>query len=97
MVVLAPHPVVAYVGFALMGAGTSVVFPLAMSAAAQRHDRPAAINVAALSQLAFTAFLLAPPLLGLVAEAMGIRWAFGVCLPLVLLSLWATRELRVRA
>jgi hypothetical protein len=41
--------------------------------------------------------LLAPPLLGLVAEAMGIRWAFGVCLPLVLLSLWATRELRVRA
>jgi MFS family permease len=97
LVFFAPHPVVAYVGFALMGAGTSVVFPLAMSAAAQRHDRPAAINVAALSQLAFTAFLLAPPLLGLVAEAMGIRWAFGVCLPLVLLSLWATRELRVRA
>lgn len=94
LVFFAPHPVVAYLGFALMGAGTSVVFPLAMSAAAQRHDRPAAINVAALSQLAFTAFLLAPPLLGLVAEAWGIRWAFGVCLPLVALSLWATRALR---
>lgn len=97
LVFFAPHPAVAYVGFALMGAGTSVVFPLAMSAAAQRHDRPAAINVAALSQLAFTAFLLAPPLLGLIAEAWGIRWAFGVCLPLVALSLWATRELRERA
>ncbi len=97
LVFYAPHPAVAYVGFALMGAGTSVVFPLAMSAAAQRHDRPAAINVAALSQLAFTSFLLAPPLLGLIAEAWGIRWAFGVCLPLVALSLWATRALRVRA
>src|SRR5262249_2901865 len=34
----------ALVGFALMGAGTSVIFPLAMSAAAQRTDRAAATN-----------------------------------------------------
>ncbi len=32
----------ALVGFGLMGMGTSVIFPLAMSAAAQRTDRPAA-------------------------------------------------------
>ena len=38
-------------GFALMGAGTSVIFPLAISAAAKRRDRAAAINVAAISQL----------------------------------------------
>ena len=40
----------AFVGLALMGAGTSALFPLAMSAAAQRTDRPTAINVAALAQ-----------------------------------------------
>lgn len=97
LVFWAQLPAVAFVGFALMGAGTSVVFPLAMSAAAQRQDRPSAINVAALSQLAFTSFLVTPPLLGWVAEAVGIRWAFGACLPLVILSLWATRELRERA
>lgn len=91
LVVLALHPAISLLGFALMGAGTSVMFPLAMSAAAQRHDRPAAINVAALSQLAFLAFLLGPPMLGWVAEHAGIRWAFGVCLPLVVCSLWATR------
>jgi MFS family permease len=94
LVVAALHPALSLLAFALMGAGTSVIFPLAMSAAAQRHDRPAAINVAALSQLAFVAFLLAPPLLGWVAEHWGIRWAFGVCLPLVGLSLWATRSLK---
>lgn len=94
LVALALHPALSLLAFALMGAGTSVIFPLAMSAAAQRHDRPAAINVAALSQLAFVAFLLAPPLLGWVAEHWGIRWAFGVCLPLVGVSLWATRSLK---
>ena len=69
-----------------MGVGTSVMFPLAMSAAAQRTDRPAALNVAALAQISFVAFLLGPPLLGFVAQHLGIRWSFGFGLPLVLLS-----------
>ncbi|MEY8879196.1 MAG: MFS transporter [Leptothrix sp. (in: b-proteobacteria)] len=94
LVVLAPHSAVALAGFALMGIGTSVMFPLAMSAAAQRTDRPAAINVAALAQFGFVAFLLAPPSLGWVAEAWGIRASFGVGLPLVLISLLATGALR---
>ena len=73
-------------GFALIGAGTSVLFPLTMSAAAQRTDRPATVNVAALAQFSFMAFLVGPPLLGFVAEYIGLRWAFGVGLPLVALS-----------
>lgn len=75
------------VGFALMGAGTSVLFPLAMSAAAQRQDRSAAINIAALAQFSFMVFLLGPPLLGFVAEHLGIRSAFGIGLPFVILSI----------
>jgi len=96
LVFVAPHGGVALFGFALMGIGTSAIFPLAMSAAAQRTDRPAATNVAALAQLSFVAFLLGPPLLGLVAQAFGIRWSFGVGLPLVLLSLAAAGALRAR-
>ncbi len=75
------------VGFGLMGVGTSVIFPLAMSAAAQRTARPAATNVASLAQISFVAFLLGPPLLGYVAEHFGIRWSFGIGIPLVILSL----------
>ncbi|MFM8823687.1 MAG: MFS transporter, partial [Limnohabitans sp.] len=59
---------VALLGFALMGIGTSAIFPLAMSAAAQRTDRPASVNVAALAQTSFVIFLIGPPLLGGVAE-----------------------------
>ena len=87
MVSFATSSAMAMLGFGLMGVGTSVMFPLAMSAAAQRRDRPAATNVAALAQISFVSFLLAPPLLGFVAERLGIRWAFGLGLPLLVLSL----------
>lgn len=90
----AQSPWVALVGFALMGIGTSAIFPLAMSAAAQRTDRPAAVNVAALAQTSFVIFLLGPPLLGWVAEYAGIRASFGVSLPLIALSFWAAKSLR---
>ena len=94
LVFAAPAAWAALLGFALMGVGSSVIFPLAMSAAAQRTDRAAATNVAALAQFSFVAFLLGPPLLGLVAQWFGIRWSFGVGVPLVLLSFVAAAALR---
>jgi len=97
MVAFAPAWPVALIGFALMGVGTSVMFPLAMSAAAQRTDRPAATNVAALAQISFVSFLLGPPLLGFVAEHLGIRWTFGLGLPVVMLSAAVSSILRTPA
>jgi len=73
-------------GFALLGIGSSAIFPLAMSAAAQRTDRPAAVNVAALAQTSFVTFLVPPPVLGFIAQHWGITWSFGIGLPLVILS-----------
>lgn len=96
LVFAAPAAWAAMIGFALMGVGTSAIFPLAMSAAAQRTDRAPATNVAALAQFSFIAFLLGPPLLGYVAQGFGIRWAFGVGLPLVALSFAMAAALRIR-
>ncbi|MEE2774160.1 MAG: MFS transporter [Pseudomonadota bacterium] len=80
------HPFLALIGFGLMGAGTAVIFPLAMSAAAQRTDKPAAANVASLAQISFLTFLIGPPLLGFIAEVFGIKISFGICLPLLIIS-----------
>jgi len=90
MVGYAPMPEIALAGFALMGIGCSAVYPLAVSAAAQRTDRPAAVNVAALGQVSFVVFFMAPPLLGFVAEYLGIRNSYLICLPLLLAGLWAS-------
>lgn len=80
------HEWASLAGFALLGIGSSAIFPLAMSAAAQRTDRPAAVNVAALAQTSFGTFLIAPPVLGFIAQHWGITWSFGIGLPLVVLS-----------
>lgn len=93
-VVWAVSPWMALMGMALMGVGTSAIFPLAMSAAAQREDRPAAVNIAALAQTSFLIFLLGPPLLGWVAEYFGIRATFAVSLPFIALSFWAVKSLK---
>jgi len=93
---LAPHPNVALLGFAFMGAGCSAVYPLAVSAAAQRTDRPAHVNVAALGQMSFVVFFLAPPLLGFVAEHAGIRTAYLVCIPVILAAVMGIGSLSAR-
>lgn len=97
LVFFSPTPAVSLLGFAMLGIGTSTLFPLAISAAAQRTDRSAAINVAALSQISFVTFLLGPPLLGFVAEHWGIRLAFGLGIPLALLSFWTAGSLGRKA
>lgn len=86
-VVFSPWPALSLLGFALMGLGTSAIFPLAVSAAARRGDRPASVNIASVAQFAFLMFLVGPPLLGHVAHGLGIRAAFAVGLPFILISL----------
>jgi MFS family permease len=93
LVFFAPQAWLAYLGFVLIGIGSSALFPLAMSAAAQLTDRPAALNVASLAQISFTAFLLGPPLLGFVAEHFGIRWTFGLGFPLVVMGFFVAHVL----
>ncbi|ESZ48620.1 MFS transporter [Mesorhizobium sp. L2C054A000] len=97
LVFFSPAPLVSMLGFALLGIGSSVLFPLAISAAAQRTDRSATINVAALSQISFVAFLLGPPLLGFVSDHWGIRSAFGIGIPFIILSLLTAGSLGRRA
>lgn len=93
LVALAPHPGAALVGFGLAGVGCSSVYPLAISAAARRTDRPAGVNVAALSQMTFVVFFAGPPLLGFIAEHFGLRYSYGIIVPVLIAALLATRAL----
>ena len=93
LVAMAPNEYVALVGFALTGIGCSAVYPLAVSAAAQRTDRPASVNVASLGQMTFVVFFLGPPLLGFVAERFGIRMSYWVVVPTLVAALLVIRAL----
>ena len=93
LVATAPHEYLALLGFALTGIGCSSVYPLAVSAAAQRTDRPASVNVASLGQMTFVVFFLGPPLLGFVAERFGIRTSYWVVVPVLIAALLLIRAL----
>ncbi|WP_065373892.1 MFS transporter [Ensifer adhaerens] len=97
LVVASPAAWAALAGFAAMGFGVSVGFPLAVTAAADQKDRPAAASVAILSFIALLGFLLGPPLIGLIAEHSDMRFGLGVLVPFLAVSLLLTGRLKPAA
>ena len=80
---LAPNVQVAFLAAALSGMGVAIVYPLAVTAAARRPGR-SSDNVAALSMIAFSAFLISPPIIGLLSELFGLRVALLLLAPMAL-------------
>ncbi len=82
---LSTSELMAMVGAAISGMGVAIVYPLAITAAARRPGS-AADNVAAITMISFSAFLLAPPLIGFVSEWLGLRMALLMLAPIALTS-----------
>lgn len=86
LVILGPTAPVAVVGTVLWGLGASLGFPVGMSAAADDPEKAAA-NVAVVATIGYCAFLIGPPLIGLMGDQVGLRNAFYVVLVLVAVAL----------
>lgn len=93
VVITAPGPGWALGGAALWGIGAALGFPVGMSAAADDPVR-AASRVGVVSAIAYTAFLGGPPLIGLLAERVGILHALLVVLGALLVGLLAAGAAR---
>jgi hypothetical protein len=61
--------------FASAGAGFSIVFPAALSAAGRTEDMATGPALAAVSTAAYTGFLVGPPFIGFLAELTGLGYA----------------------
>jgi MFS family permease len=73
----APTPLVAYVGFGILGLGVSVIGPMGLALVGKLvapHLRTEAISRTAV--IGFSGFFFAPMLMGLMSEAFGLRAAF---------------------
>lgn len=74
---LAATPVQAYAGFIIMGIGSSVIAPTAFSLVGRLSAPEArARAVARATLLGYFGYFFGPPLLGLIAGAFGLRFAF---------------------
>ncbi len=71
----------------LVGAGCGNIYPLTMSMVGQLPGPRPERNVATLALIAFTAFLIGPPLIGTLAHLVGLPTAMALLAPLGLATL----------
>ena len=96
LIVLSPSAYVALAGFVIVGIGICVLYPLMLSAAARIGDRPASQNVAATTLIFQLVNLGAPALIGAVAQGLGVRTAFSMLIPLLVLTFVMAGRLKPR-
>jgi MFS family permease len=95
LVAYVDHQAVAAMAVVLWGLGASLGFPLALSAAGDSGGNSAA-RVALASTVGYLAFLVGPPVLGLLGDAIGLRGALIIPLIVVLIGAALTPSVRTQ-
>ncbi len=83
--ILAPNHALIYIGAVLWGLGASLGFPVGMSAAAD-DSKNAGARVSAVAMIGYFAFLVGPPVLGILGQSWGILNALFLILGLMVLA-----------
>ena len=86
LALLIPWAPLAIIGFALVGAGLSSVFPIVISAAGRSSDNSSGNAIAAVATCGYVGFLVGPPSIGILAQAAGLRAALLLIVALSLLA-----------
>jgi fucose permease len=82
-VVVAPLPAFVFGALMLVGLGLAVLVPLAFSAAGRSPNMPTGTAIAAVATVGYSAYLFAPPAIGLIAEQFTLRGSFVLLLLLL--------------
>lgn len=72
IVVIVPETTVAIIGFGIAGAGLATLIPLAFSAAGRVPGIKAGTGIAGVATLGYAGFLVAPPIIGQIAERISL-------------------------
>lgn len=80
-----------FIGFALIGLGVSIAFPLGISQAAALDNTHEAQNIATMAMIAMSGFLVGPPVIGFIAEAVSLRFGLMALFPGLILAFYLTR------
>jgi len=79
----ARDPFVAVIGFTFFGLGIAVVAPVTFSAAGNVPGVPAASGISRVTSVGYAGLLGGPPIIGFVAQGVGLGWALAVPVGLV--------------
>ena len=90
-----PLPLVAGLGFVLVGLGVSCVIPMLFGLAGRTAGTSGAAAVVGVSTIGYFGFLMVPPLVGFIAEVANLRWSFGLMALFGALIVWLVRRMAV--
>ncbi len=76
--VIFPYLLTATAGFFLVGFGVSSVVPIVYGLAGKSNTMSASTALAAVSTIGFLGFLIGPPLIGFLSQAINLRWSFAL-------------------
>ena len=76
--VIFPYLIPCTIAFMLIGLGVSSIVPTVYSTAGKHGKIPPGIALATVAGVSFLGFLMGPPLIGLIAEAFGLRYSYAV-------------------
>lgn len=79
--------------FLILGIGVSLGAPITYAMSMRIPSIPPATGLATYATFSFLGFLIGPPIIGLIAKAIGLRYAFIIVSALLLTSVFATRGL----
>lgn len=83
LAILLPQTLPVLLGFAAVGAGLSIVVPLAFSAAGNVPGLSSGVGIAGVATIGYAGFLAGPPAIGLLAEVTTLRVSMVLVLLLV--------------
>jgi MFS family permease len=96
LALLARSAPVALTGFAIVGLGVATIIPNVFGAAGRVASLPSGVGMAAVTTMAYMGFLGGPPLIGALAEWLGLRLALLTVLTCLLTAAAASRALPQR-
>lgn len=100
MAVASPLAWGAYLGFALVGLGSSNMVPQLFSMAAKQKDMPVNVAVAVVTTVGYSGHLLGPAIMGFVAHSFGLQFVFelvALFMVLILIVLCRMRQLEMKS
>jgi MFS family permease len=73
---LLPFIIPTIIGFVLIGVGVSCTVPLVFSIAGKSKNLSSGSALTSISTIGYLGFLIVPPMVGFISEALSMKWAF---------------------
>ncbi|MFY7901028.1 MAG: MFS transporter [Chitinophagaceae bacterium] len=94
--IIFPYLITATIGFICIGLGASCIIPITMSIAGKSTNKTAGVAIASISTVSYLGFLLFPPIIGYIAETIGLQYSFCLGAFMALVIVWIVSKMKTQ-